>query len=167
MTSANTLVILRHAKAERPTGGPDHERPLTERGHADAGAAGSWLSAQGYRPDLVICSPARRTRQTWHGVAMTLKQDTAPLVRYEPVVYEGDANEILALLRGIDPAMHTVLLVGHNPTVSTISALLGGSSVDSDGLRTTGLAIHDVPAWSDLRAGTAPAKQTHTARTDE
>src|SRR5690348_3489430 len=167
MTSAHTLVILRHAKAERPTGGADHERPLTERGHADASLAGTWLSAHGYRPDLVVCSPARRTRQTWHGVAMALEQDTAPLVRYEPVVYEGDANEILAVLRSVDPAMHTVLLVGHNPTVSTISALLGGDSVDSDGLRTTGLAVHEVPTWADLRRGAAPLVASHTARSDE
>ena len=65
--SERTLVILRHAKAERPAELADADRPLTQRGHADAAAAGAWLAARGYRPDLVLCSPAKRTRQTWPG----------------------------------------------------------------------------------------------------
>src|SRR5262249_13960879 len=75
MTTSRTLVILRHAKAEAPNRAADLERSLTERGHADAGAAGAWLVARGYLPNLVICSPARRTRQTWHGVAVALAGD--------------------------------------------------------------------------------------------
>ncbi|OZV80042.1 hypothetical protein CA850_15085 [Micromonospora echinospora] len=63
--SARTLVLLRHGKAERPEGIADWERALTERGHADAVAAGAWLARHGFRPDVVVCSPARRTRQTW------------------------------------------------------------------------------------------------------
>ncbi len=164
MSEVRTLVILRHAKAERPATADDHERPLTERGHADAAAAGRWLSAHGYRPDLVICSPARRTRQTWHAVAVALEQDTAPLVRYEPQLYLGALAEILAVLRSVDPALRTVLLIGHNPTVSALSDLLAGA--DSDGLRTTGIAVHDAPAsWAEL--GTAPLVAAHTARSDD
>src|SRR4051812_30819300 len=101
MSEVRTLVILRHAKAERPATADDHGRPLTERGHADAAAAGRWLSAHGYRPELVLCSPARRTRQTWHAVAVALEQDTAPLVRYEPQLYLGGLAEILAVLRSV------------------------------------------------------------------
>ena len=67
-----TLIIVRHAKAESFSSTPDLSRPLTPRGHADANAAGAWLAMHGYRPDLVICSPARRTRQTWHGIAIGL-----------------------------------------------------------------------------------------------
>ncbi|MFC7481813.1 SixA phosphatase family protein [Luedemannella flava] len=67
-----TLAILRHAKADNPPGVADLDRPLTPRGHADATAAGAWLAAKAILPDLVICSPARRTRETWHGVALGL-----------------------------------------------------------------------------------------------
>ncbi|GLY22625.1 histidine phosphatase family protein [Micromonospora sp. NBRC 101691] len=63
--TARTLVLLRHGKAERPEGIADRERALTERGHADAAAAGTWLARHGFLPDVVVCSPARRTRQTW------------------------------------------------------------------------------------------------------
>src|SRR5947199_719058 len=91
-----TLVILRHAKAERPTGVADIDRPLTGRGHEDAAAAGAWLASRGYAPDLVLCSPAKRTRQTWHGVAMALAG--APEVRYEPALYAGAVDEALDLV---------------------------------------------------------------------
>src|SRR3954447_14497068 len=138
--TTRTLVILRHAKADRPAT-VDFDRPLTERGHADAGVAGMWLAAHGYRPEVVVCSPARRTRQTWHAVAVALEQDTAPLVRYEPSLYEGGTAHLIAALQRVDPAAHTVLLIGHNPTVSLLSSQLGGGTEDSDGLRTTGLAV--------------------------
>ena len=70
--TTRTLVILRHAKAANPEGVADPDRPLTSRGHADAAAAGAWLAHRDLQPDLVLCSSARRTRETWHGVALAL-----------------------------------------------------------------------------------------------
>jgi len=114
-TTARTLVLLRHAKAERPTGHSDVDRPLTERGHADAGAAGAWLAAHGYVPDLVLCSPAKRTRQTWHGVALALP--SAPAVRYEKKLYTGGARDMLAVVAAASTEVRTVLVIGHNPSI--------------------------------------------------
>ena len=94
-------MVLRHAKAERPTGVADEDRPLTERGHADAAAAGAWLAARGYRPDLVLCSPAKRTRQTWRAVALALAGSDQAEVRYEPDLYHGGVAEALGLVRSV------------------------------------------------------------------
>jgi phosphohistidine phosphatase len=163
-----TLVLLRHAKADRPSGVADLDRPLSTRGHADAAAVGGWLARHGHRPDLVICSPAKRTRQTWHSVAVALneraKQTTA--VRYEDLVYDGAAADLLALARSADESVGTLLMVGHNPSISTVSAVLDpAAGGDSDGLRTSGLAVHRLTcSWSDLKAGGAPLAGTHTAR---
>ena len=60
------LMLLRHAKAE--LGGPgmtDFERPLAGRGRKAAARMGRYLAENGLAPDLVLCSPARRTRETW------------------------------------------------------------------------------------------------------
>src|SRR5215471_18003228 len=119
-----TLVILRHAKADRPAGVADADRPLTQRGHADAAAAGAWLAARGYRPDLVLCSPSKRTRQTWRGVTVALAGSPEPEVRYESALYYGGVEDALELIRQAPDADATVLLVGHNPGVSMLSALL-------------------------------------------
>lgn len=157
-------MILRHAKADRPAGVADIDRPLTERGHADAAAAGAWLASRGYAPDLVLCSPAKRTRQTWHGVAMALTG--APEVRYLPELYADGVDDALDLLTAAPESVRTVLLVGHNPTVSMLSALLDEAGArDSEGLRTSGLAVHARDGdWSAWTVGQAPLVATDTAR---
>jgi len=161
-----TLVLLRHSKADRPTGMADIDRPLTERGHADAAAAGVWLARHGYRPDLVICSPSKRTRQTWHGISVALAERAAPEVHYDELVYDGAAADLLGLTKAAGPEVKTVLMIGHNPSISLLSAVLDpAADGDSDGLRTSGLAVHRVKGdWSDLRAGSAAMTDTHTAR---
>jgi phosphohistidine phosphatase len=126
--TARTLVLLRHAKAETPGELPDHERRLTTVGESDADAAGAWLADERLRPDLVLCSPATRTRQTWQGVSIALAQalpDTpAPEVRYEQGLYDGGRTEVFDLLRRVPDEVRTVLVVGHNPTMSDVSLLL-------------------------------------------
>ncbi len=59
------LILFRHAKAEQVVGKPDHERELTARGRKDAHAAGAWLREHELGAELVLCSTATRTRQTW------------------------------------------------------------------------------------------------------
>ena len=168
--TARTLVLLRHAKAETPGDRPDIDRRLTAKGEADADAAGSWLSDQRLRPDLVICSPAARARQTWHGVAVALAQadpeGSAPEVHYEPGLYEGGRTEVFDVLRAVPDGTATVLVVGHNPTMSDVSIMLRpGSDADTEGLKTCGLAVHraDGP-WSQTEPGSMPLVQQHTAR---
>lgn len=161
-----TLVLLRHAKADRPNAVADVDRPLTDRGHADSAAAGAWLAKQGFAPDLVLCSPSKRTRQTWHSVAVALAGAAAPTVRYERELYDGTAEDLLEVIQTADPAARVVMVIGHNPAISILSELLApGSELDSDGLRTCGIAIHEFSgAWSDLK--TADLVTAHTARAD-
>ncbi|MFC4149149.1 SixA phosphatase family protein [Micromonospora mangrovi] len=166
-----TLVLLRHAKAEQSPGTPDVERRLTARGHADAAAAGAWLARHGLLPDVVLCSAARRTRQTWHGVALGMTGSppeggptgSSPVVRYEQAAYEASPEELLELVRSVAPTAGTVLLVAHNPGISLLSALLDPERADQDGLRTTDLVVHrPSTAWPDLVS--APLTTRHTAR---
>jgi phosphohistidine phosphatase len=160
------LVILRHAKADRPSGVADLNRPLTQRGHADAAAAGAWLAARGYRPDLVLCSPAKRTRQTWRGVSVALTGPGEPDVQYESALYYESTQDALDLVREVPAGVGSVLLIGHNPTMSTLSALLDrGTERDTDGLRTSGIAVHTHDGdWTGYGPGSARLKATHTAR---
>jgi phosphohistidine phosphatase len=160
-----TLVLLRHAKAERPAGIADIDRPLTARGHADAAAAGAWLFRRRVLPDEVVCSPSKRTRQTWHGVALALGTP-GPAVRYDAIAYDGSPRDLLELVRDAAKGSGTVLLVGHNPSVSELSALLDpGAARDSDGLRTSGIAVHRFEGkWSECAPGAVPLTATHTAR---
>jgi phosphohistidine phosphatase len=158
-----TLVLLRHAKADNPRGIADTDRPLTPRGHADATAAGAWLAGRGYPPDLVICSPSRRTRETWHGVALSLPP--TPAIRFEEVVYGGDAQDLLDLVRSVDDSVRLLLMIGHNPPMSQLSDLLDPAGADADGLRTCGLAVHSfLGSWQECGPQLASLAAAHTAR---
>jgi phosphohistidine phosphatase len=164
--STRTLVILRHAKAANPETVPDRDRPLTERGHADAAAAGAWLAQRGYQPDVVVCSPARRTKETWHGAALALA--AAPTVRYDDGIYHATAESLLDVVHGLPDDVGTALLIGHNPALSQLSALLDPDAADPNGLRTAGIAVHTIDgAWVEYGPEQAPIAATHTARDEE
>lgn len=107
------LILLRHAKSAWPDDVPDHERPLAPRGRRDAPAAGRWLRKSGYVPDRVLCSTARRARETWQ---LTEEQlDAHPLTVFEDRVYEASIVDLLDLARQTPADVHDLLIVGHDP----------------------------------------------------
>jgi phosphohistidine phosphatase len=156
---AHRLIVLRHAKSAWPEVA-DQERPLAARGRRDAPAAGRWLRDAGLVPDLVLCSPARRTRETWDLVAPFLAAP-AP-VRFEPRIYGADTDDLLGLLRDVPEAVRTLLLVGHNPGVQELSlalALAGAPEPPSPAdmrkkFPTSGIAVLRLPGrWADTQPG--------------
>jgi phosphohistidine phosphatase len=167
--TAHTLVLLRHAKADDPTGVSDIDRPLVMRGRLDAKAAGAWLAGRGFVPGLVLCSPARRARETWHGVALGLADagvEGGPEVSYERRLYSGDADDLLDLVRVVDEKVGTVLVIGHNPTISNASVRLEPDNAVGafTGLKTAGLAVHRCTGpWPTLGPATAELVERHTA----
>lgn len=164
-----TLVIMRHAKAEQPVSAAeaDIDRPLTARGRLDAKAAGVWLALHRIAPDLVLCSPSTRTRSTWHEVAIGFSDGPIaayPNVRYEADLYHAGVNAALKLIRDVPAEVGTVLLIGHNPTVSALSLRLDDATGRAASvLKTGGIAVHSIDAtWADWSS--APLTASHTAR---
>jgi phosphohistidine phosphatase len=159
--TVRTLILLRHAKAADPDDyATDIERPLTARGHRDATAAGLWLAAEGYVPDAVLCSTAVRTRETLSD--LSLKSDKSP-VAFDPRIYAGPALDTLDLIQTVGATVETLLLVGHNPTISDLSDELAPRALEDGGLATSGIAVHRFEGtWKDLAA--AALVNQHTAR---
>ena len=126
MDGARTLLVLRHAKAAGEPGVNDLERPLTGGGRRDASAAGQWLLARGITPAWVLCSPARRTRQTWEQISAVLG-GAAPgkdSVIVDRRLYDAGAQDLLDLINEQPDDAHTLLAVGHNPASGQLVALL-------------------------------------------
>jgi phosphohistidine phosphatase len=121
-----TLSLLRHAKSswKDPTL-PDHDRPLNTRGTTEAPVMGKAMAKHGLDPDLVLCSTARRTRDTLQLVLPELK--TEPKIIYEDGLYHGTPAEMLGILHGVGPGVGQVLLVGHNPELQAFALDLIGS----------------------------------------
>jgi len=162
-----TLVLLRHAKAVPPETRPelpDLERPLADRGRADASAAGRHLVAEGIEPDLVLCSPSKRTRETWKYVAEA--GVTAKDVWYDKRVYNADTDTLLDVIHEVPAEARTVVVVGHAPGIPWLAdeLALDGTSPERVELTqkypTTGLAIlHLTTRWADLGANEADLVQ--------
>ena len=151
MTGSRRLILLRHAKSDWPDV-PDQDRPLAKRGRRDAPVIGRWLRDHGYQPDTVICSAARRTRQTWELEAREL--GGSPSVTFEPRAYAANAMTLLYLVRELPAASRTAMLVGHNPGVAELATSLAQPPDHDDApirFPTAAVAILDVPGdWAGL-----------------
>jgi phosphohistidine phosphatase len=162
MTSDTTrqLMLVRHAKSDWPDV-PDRERPLAKRGKRDAPRVGRWLRGRGYLPDAVVCSVARRARQTWELMAPEL--GGTPPVTFEQRAYDASALTLLELARELPSRYRAVLLIGHNPAIAELAdGLLAPSAGDgaaaSPELRfpTAAVAVLEFTGgWPDLSPGQA------------
>ncbi|GII86818.1 phosphohistidine phosphatase [Sphaerisporangium siamense] len=146
----NTLIVLRHAKAAQVPGLADRERPLTGRGERDAGRAGRALRSLGLSPDLVLCSPSLRTRQTAE-LALADLAPSAPL-HLESEIYEAYPDELLELVGRTDEDVSTLLLVGHNPGVHELVMNLSLSH-DDEGFPPGAFAVLETDGWAGLGPG--------------
>ena len=147
------LILLRHAHAEAAANGQDDvDRPLSRHGQAEAEAAGHWLKANGYLPDRVVCSSARRTRETLEQVLSVIGYVEQ---RQEPRIYEATPGDLMTVADE-HKELSRVLLVGHNPGLEQLAALLSsGQSGDFRGMPAGGIAVLKLPADADLEPGIA------------
>ncbi|MGN6465523.1 MAG: SixA phosphatase family protein [Rhizobiaceae bacterium] len=159
------LYLLRHAKAGwAEPGMRDFDRPLTDRGRQDAGSVGAVMRASGLIPDHILCSTARRARETWECVARTIGPVAAPPV-FVDSLYGCDAAGYLSIIRNAPGGPPSLLIVGHNPMIEDVAVACAASGHRAElaalasGFPTSALAVIDFPG--EL-AGVAPAKGTLT-----
>jgi phosphohistidine phosphatase SixA len=147
------IVLLRHAHAESPQAGEtDADRPLSAEGQAAAEAVGRWLVDNGHVPDCVLCSPARRVRETVEGV---LRVTGYVDQRDEPGIYDATPGALIEILDRYRDCGR-VMLVGHNPGLEQLAALLdSGQTGDYRGMPPAGVAVLRVPATATLEPGVA------------
>src|SRR5690606_2146362 len=153
------VLLLRHARAARAVPGmADFDRPLEQRGLSDARAAGEWMAAAGYRPDLVLCSAAQRTRETWTCIEPALGEPRDG-VFFMRQLFNGDADAYLDAIRTADA--DSVLVIGHNPMIELTARMLideaglGRDDCPAAGFPTSGLAAIRFPGpLSTIKANT-------------
>jgi phosphohistidine phosphatase len=118
------LTLMRHAEARwKDPGLSDLERPLNRRGTSAAEAMARRLLELQLVPDLLLVSPAQRTRQTAEIVARELSLP-ARRVLHEEALYLASAADMLKVVHGTGPRVTHLLLVAHNPGVSELVQLL-------------------------------------------
>ena len=143
------LLVLRHAKADRPPGIADRDRPLAQIGRKHATAMRGTMQRLGLAPDLVLVSPSGRTMQTLEALE---PWDDTPLTEAMEELYLADSTQMIAVLRNVAETVRTVLLIGHNPGVHDLVNAIG--TVKQDGFPTCTLAeLTILGRWCDLPGG--------------
>ena len=122
-----TLYLLRHAKSSwKDANLADFDRPLSGRGRRAAETVGLFLKDKEITLDLVVSSPAVRARQTIEIVLRSAKQ--RPELRFDERIYEATVGRLLEIVSQLENEHKAVLLVGHNPGMQELLALLTGQS---------------------------------------
>lgn len=160
---------MRHATAEQD-GPSDAERRLAEHGLDDAAEAGRWLGAQGIEPDLAVVSSATRTEMTWEAVSEAAGWDVELFL--DEGLYTAGPETALDLVRATDGAVRTLVVIGHNPTVSILAQLLDDGEGDDDastemtlGFPSGALAVFSYDGdWAELDEASASVTAFHVGR---
>jgi phosphohistidine phosphatase len=151
------LYLLRHAKSSWDDPDlDDADRPLAPRGREAAARIAAHIRARGLAPQLVICSPAVRARQTLEGLGHAIGDAR---VEIDPAIYDAHEADLLEVLRRVESEIDSTMMIGHNPSIERLALLLAAESTLLDDLRqkfpTAALATltFEVAEWQELRAG--------------
>lgn len=121
------LALLRHAKSswDQPKL-DDFDRPLNERGRRAAPVMGHMLASLKFAPDVVLCSPAKRTRETLDAIASDITT-AEQVVQFDERLYLATPDTMLDCLRSAGANAKRILLIGHNPGLHALAAALAQS----------------------------------------
>ena len=141
---------MRHAKAEQDyTGKTDYERNLTEKGRKAAEKAAKKLKELGIKPDVIIASAAERTTQTAEIAANVTGFDGE--IDFRQDYYFGYVPDIIEDIKILDDNNQTVMIVGHNPTMTELVNSLTESN-DFFEMKTANIAVFEcnINKWKKL-----------------
>lgn len=151
------LLIIRHAKSswDAPEDA-DFERRLNQRGYEDGCRMAGVYAATLPRPDRILCSPARRTRDTLSFLVPDLVDPRG--VEYEDSLYQGSKSTWLSWIQAAPPSCRVLMVVGHNPGLTElVNMLLPAGTPSLDNLPTLGAAhLRSEATWANW--GSAPAE---------
>jgi phosphohistidine phosphatase len=154
------LLLLRHAKAvPADSDERDFDRALTRGGRRRAAQVGQYIAKAGLSPDLILCSSAKRTRETLAQVLRFLGNDLD--VTLERRLYMATPATILSQVKAIPGATGSAMVIGHNPGMERLSAMLAGSGDERliaamhAKFPTSAMAVLEFPgrSWSGLKPG--------------
>ncbi|MFP8874236.1 MAG: histidine phosphatase family protein [Myxococcota bacterium] len=156
------LVLMRHAKSDR--GDPestDVDRPLNARGARATRRMGDYLRKKGLVPDRILCSTARRARQTLAGLGAGLAD--CPGAQLDEDLYLASPETLLQAIAEVGTSAETLLVIAHNPGIEELASFLVDRGVVDGaaraamerGFATAALAVFELDQsdFRDIRFG--------------
>ena len=148
------LFLLRHARTQdKQPGQKDIERILSAIGLQNATRMGMNFKKKQIQFDIIICSPAERTKTTALLIAEQIKYDTSK-IHFNEEIYEASARTLLQVVLQLKDEWNQVLLVGHNPSISYLAEHLTHNEIGN--ITPCGVVEikFDIEQWADISEGT-------------
>ncbi len=165
------LLLLRHAKSSWASDGiADRDRPLAPRGARDAANMAKAIADRGLLPDRILCSTARRTRETLAALHPYLAAETEAVLVED--IYSSPAHDYAGIIADSGDDASRLLVIGHNPRIHATAVALTGKGDKADRTRlaakfpTGALAViaFSDGGWEDIRAGAGRLETLVTPR---
>lgn len=143
------LILIRHAKSSWSNPSlDDFDRPLNKRGKRDAPFMAKLLSEKKIYPDIIISSPAKRTKLTAFEFAERLGIGSDD-IQWNNKLYLASLTTLLKILKQLDNNIKTVFLVGHNPGLTDLQNFLCKEEIDN--IPTCGIvSMKSDKKWSEI-----------------
>lgn len=150
------LILIRHTKSSwAEVGMRDFDRQLKKDRTEDAESMAKHLNTLGLQPDLVLCSPAVRTKQTAEHFCHHLPYDYSKIV-FDMRLYESNAGDYLQVIRETESDITALVAIGHNPSITDFVNLFLPSKIDE--MPTTGVV------WLKLESDSWEIDQTTSCK---
>lgn len=122
---AKTLYLVRHAKSSwADLRLSDFDRQLNERGLRDAPEMGQRLKQRKIIPEIILCSPAQRTRQTLELL------DLGAEALFNERIYEASVDVLLDIIQALDDRFGSAMIIGHNPAIDWLAKELSDIHIE-------------------------------------
>lgn len=147
------LYLLRHAQTlEKRPDEKDRDRILTPVGFQNANRMGMNLKNKKVQPDIIICGVATRTQQTAESIAEHVSYDSNR-VHINGEVYDASIRTLLNVVNNLKEEWKTVVLIGHNPSISYLAEYITGEAVGN--MTTCGLVSINfkMDSWLEVSEG--------------
>ncbi len=165
MGKKRDLVLIRHTKSNWGDFSlPDFDRPIKKDRVDDAKQMASHLKALKLQPELIVCSPAKRTRQTAEYFCDKLKYDEGKIL-FDKRIYESTPEDILQVVHEVEASVKSLVVIGHNPSLTYFANLFIEEKIDE--LPTTGVVWieFETPDWELYRSNRGKLKYFLTPKT--
>ncbi|MBQ0768217.1 MAG: histidine phosphatase family protein, partial [Bizionia sp.] len=152
MKDIKTLYLIRHSKSSWEHGVSDLNRPLKQRGIKDANLVSNYLNGRAINPQIILCSPSKRTQETAHIFIDNLGLNSVDFKLIE-TLYDFSGSDVLNVIKACDDSVNSLLIFGHNNALTSIVNTYGSEYVDN--VTTTGFVeIHfEISSWKNLNKG--------------
>ncbi len=165
------LFLLRHAKADFPSGVNDFDRPLVQSGRDGACLIANHMLREKYTLDIVLVSAAKRTRETFEILHDALD---SPKFEIREQLYNAGFGRLAGTVQDTEATVKSLMIVGHNPAIAELAMTLTDQDKSnpaamrhlSQGFPPAGLAVFElkIANWADIQMGQGNLRQFITPK---